>query len=161
MVPESEDAWASYGRTEVEILRPAGGCLRVRSAPQSDQASWPWPDGRPVHLLTAWDPGPERPGPEVNRMRQAALHADLARLSVPLFAAVGVDPVTRRREEGVAVVGLPEAQILAFGLRYGQDAVFAWTPEEWAVVACRDGRRQASGWSLEVDPTRISLQART
>ena len=161
MVPEREDPWASYARTEVEILRPQGGSLRVRSAPEADEGLWPWPDERPVHLLTAWDPGPERPGREVNRSRQAALQADLGRLSVPLLAAVGVDPLTGRREEGVAVVGLPEAQILALGLRYGQDAVFAWTPAEWAVVACRGRRRQASGWSLAVDPTRISLQAGT
>ena len=61
-------------------------------------------------------------------MRQAALEADLALLSVPLLAAVGVDPATGRREEGVAVRGLPEAEVLALGVRYGQDAVFAWTP---------------------------------
>jgi hypothetical protein len=159
-MPEPEDPWASYARTEVEILRPPGGSLRVRPAPQADEG-WPWPDAQAVHVLTAWDPGPERPGRAVNRLRQAALRADLGRLSIPLLDAVGVDPVSGKREEGVAVVGLPEPQILAFGVRYGQDAVFAWTPAEWVVVACRGGRRWASGWSLEVDPTRISLQAGT
>jgi hypothetical protein len=150
VVPESEDAWASYQRTVVEILRPEAGSLRVRSAPAADETRWPWPDERPVHLLTAWDPGSERPGLEVNRVRQAALEVDLGQLSVPLSVAVGVDPVTGRREEGVAVQGLPEAQVLALGERYGQDAVFAWTPAEWAIVACRGGRRLASAWSLVV-----------
>ena len=83
-------------------------------------------------------------------MRQAALEADLALLSVPLLAAVGVDPATGRREEGVAVRGLPEAEALALGVRYGQDAIFAWTPTEWAIVACRGDRRLVSGWSLVV-----------
>ena len=161
MVPESEDAWASYQRTVVEILRPEAGSLRVRSAPAADETRWPWPDERPVHLLTAWDPGSERPGLEVNRVRQAALEADLGQLSVPLSVAVGVDPVTGRREEGVAVQGLPEAQVLALGERYGQDAVFAWTPSAWAVVACRGGRRTTTGWSLEVAPTPILLQPGT
>lgn len=161
MVPESEDPWASYQRTVVEILRPGEGSLRVRSAPQTDEGRWPWPDEGPVHLLTAWDPGPQRPGHDVNRVRQAALEAELGRLFVPLLPAVGLDPVTGRREEGVAVRGLPEARVLALGERYGQDAVFVWTPAEWAVVACRGGRRLASGWSLDVSPTRISLQPGT
>ena len=159
MSPAPEDPWASYERTVVEVLCPRGDILRVRSAPDADEAAWPWPDGQPVHLLTAWDPGLERPGRDVNRVRQAALEADLARLSVPLLAAVGVDPTTGRREEGVAVRGLPEAEVLAFGVRYGQDAMFAWTPTEWAVVACRGGRRLVSGWSLVVVRARISLQS--
>ena len=158
MAPAPDDPWASYERTVVEILRPGGGILRVRSAPDATRPSWPWPDGQPVHLLTAWDPGLERPGRDVNRARQAALEADLARLAVPLLAAVGVDPATGRREEGVAVRGLPEAEVLALGVRYGQDAIFAWTPTEWAIVACRGERRLASGWSLVVSGARISLQ---
>jgi len=146
--PAPPDPWVSYQRTVVEILLPGGGSLRVRSTPAAGQAGWPWPDEQPVHLLTAWDPGLARPGRDVNRVRQAALEAELALLSVPLLAAVGVDPATGRREEGVAVRGLPAAAVLALGLRFGQDAVFAWTPAEWAIVACRGGRRLVSAWSL-------------
>jgi hypothetical protein len=134
----------------VDIRRPGGGGLRVRSDADADAASWPWPDAQPVHLLTAWDPGPERPGRHLNRLRQAALEADLALLSVALLAAVGVDPATGRREEGVAVRGLSEADVVALGRCYGQDAVFAWSREEWAIVACRGDRRLTSGWSLSV-----------
>ena len=148
MVPESEDPWASYQRTVVEITRPGEGGLQVRSAPQADETGWPWSDERPVHVLTAWDPGWQRPGHDVNRVRQAALEADLALLSVSLFVAVGVDPVTGRREEGVAVRHLSESDVLALGVRYGQDAVFAWTPSEWSIVACDESRRLASGWLL-------------
>jgi hypothetical protein len=83
-------------------------------------------------------------------VRQAALEAELGLRGVPLLAAVGVDPATGRTEVGVAVRGLPEAEVLALGLRYGQDAVFAWTPAEWAIVACQGGRRAAWGWTLEV-----------
>jgi hypothetical protein len=148
--PESdgEDPWASYQRTVVEIIWPGGGPLRVRSAPEAEAADWPWPTAQPVHVLTAWDPGLERPGPDLNRRRQAALETDLAVLAVPLMAAAGVDPATGRRDEGVAVRGAAESAILALGARYGQDAVFAWTPAEWAIVACQGGRRLASGWAL-------------
>ncbi len=136
------------------------GTLRVGAAAEPEGANWPWPDDRTVHILTAWDPGPERPGREVNRVRQAALETDLLALGVPSATAVGLDPVSGRREEGVAVRGAPEAEILALGARYGQDAVFAWTPREWTIVACLGGRRLASRWSLEILPTRISLQPR-
>ncbi len=84
-----------------------------------------------MHILTAWDPGPERPGLVVNRARQSALETELRPLAVALVPAVGVDPVTGHREEGVAVLGVAESVVLALGARYGQDAVFVWTPAEW------------------------------
>jgi len=83
------------------------------------------------------------------RRRQAALEADLRPMAHALWVAIGVDPVSGRREEGVAVGGVPEAQILALGARYRQAAVFVWTPECWDIVACSGGRRVTSGWSLE------------
>ena len=143
-----DDPWASYGRTEVEIVRPSGGTFTVRPAARGECGPWPWPSAQPVHILTAWDPGPERPGEAANRERQAALEADLRPVSGAFWAAVGLDPVTGHREEGVAVVGIPEGAVRALGARYGQDAVFAWTPVEWAIVSCRDGRRVALGWTL-------------
>jgi len=101
-----------------------------------------------VHILTAWDPGFDRPGDQTNRLRQAALEAHLRPLVAALWPAVGVDPVSGHREEGVAVRGIREPDALALGARYGQDAIFAWTPEEWTVVACTGGRRVVSGWSV-------------
>jgi hypothetical protein len=102
-----------------------------------------------VHILTAWDPGPVRPGPAVNRARQSALEDDLRPLATTMMAAVGVDPVTGHREEGVAVRGVSEAVVLTLGARYGQDAVFAWTPEAWSIVGSHDGRRLTSGWAVQ------------
>jgi hypothetical protein len=139
---------ASYGQTVVEILRPGQRSLTVRSAPEFDEASWPWPTAEAVHILTAWDPGAERPGRDRNRARQAALEDELGLLAVPRWATVGSDAATGRREEGVAVRGVPESEVRALGARYGQDAIFTWTPGAWAIVACGDGRRLSSGWSL-------------
>ena len=65
------DPWASYARTVVEIVRSGVGDLVVRSAPPGDVGEWPWPSPDPVHILTAWDPGGERPGEADNRRRQA------------------------------------------------------------------------------------------
>ena len=156
----SDDTWASYGRTVVEIVRPEEGTLTIRSAPEADPGRWPWPSEEPVYILTAWDPGPARPGPAINRARQAALEDDLRPLAVAMAAANGVDPVTGHREEGVAVRGVSESVILALGARYGQDAVFAWTPTAWSIVGCRDGRRLTSGWTLgRAGPAGPGLQA--
>ena len=135
-------------RTVVHIARPGGSWLRVRPATASDPAGWPWPDRRPLHILTAWNPGSERPGDGVNRARQVALEADLERLALPFVSAVGVDPATGRREEGVAVRDAAGSAMVALTADYGQDAIFAWTPEEWSIVACGDGRRLTSGWSI-------------
>ena len=142
------DRLASYGQTTVEILWPDGASLRVRAAPDVDNRAWPWPTFETVHILTAWDPGLQRPGLAWNRARQAALEAELGLLDLPLLRAIGVDAGSGWREEGVAVVGSPESDVLSLGARYGQDAVFAWAPAEWAIVACHDGRRLVSGWEL-------------
>jgi uncharacterized protein DUF3293 len=145
---EPADPWASYARTVVEIIRPRGGDVVVSAAPLGVAGEWPWPSPEPVHILTAWDPGDERPGAEDNRRRQIALEADLRPLAHGLWVAVGVDPVSGHREEGVAVCGVPEADAVAVAARYRQDALFAWTPSAWTIVACAGGRRLASGWSI-------------
>ena len=64
------------------------------------------------------------------------------------WATVGVDPETGHREEGVAVRGVAEGEARALGARYRQDAIFVWTPDAWALVACRGRRRLALGWSV-------------
>ena len=83
-----EDPWAAYAQTVVEIRRPGAADIVVRSAPPGRWGAWPWASSAPVHILTAWDPGDERPGDQENRVRQAALEADLRH--------VGTRPVARR-----------------------------------------------------------------
>jgi Protein of unknown function (DUF3293) len=144
---QPDDTWDSYQRAVVGIRLPGGGCLWVGPAVGADEARWPWPTALVVHVFTAWDPGLERLGRTVNRERQASLEGDLRRLAVPFLPAVGVDPETGRWDEGVAVHALAEREVLALAGRYGQDAVYAWTPAEWAVVACDGGWRLASGWA--------------
>ena len=144
---EPGDPWASYERTVVEIVRPGEGNLVVRSAPLGVAGEWPWPWPEPVHILTAWDPGAERPGEADNRLRQRALEAELRPMASGIWVAVGVDPVSGHREEGVAVVGVSGAVAAALGARYRQDAIFTWTPAAWTIVACAGGRRQVCGWS--------------
>jgi hypothetical protein len=144
----SDDPWSGYARLTVAIRRPNLVDLAVRAAPRGEAGRWPWPTAEPVAILTAWDPGDERPGLEVNRRRQSELEDHVRALGADMWPAEGTDPVTGDRDEGVAVRGVPESVALELGARYGQDAVFVWTPAEWAIVACTGGRRVASGWRL-------------
>ncbi len=143
------DPWEGYARTVVEIVRAGGPNLVVRAAAQGEVGAWPWDTAGPVYVLTAWDPGDERPGEEENRRRQAALEADLRPLAGARWPALGIDPVTGHREEGVAVCGVSEADVVLLGGRYRQEAVFVWTPSAWTILACAGRRRVVSGWSLE------------
>jgi hypothetical protein len=141
------DPWEAYARTVVEVVLP-GGAVLIRTATAGIVGQWPFPSPEAVFILTAWDPGAERPSTEENRMRQSALVEDLRRWSDTMWPALGVDPLSAHREEGVAVSGLSAADAVALGARYRQDAIFVWTPEEWEILACAGGRRLASGWSL-------------
>ena len=148
-----DDPWVSYVRIAVEIRRTPRDLIVVRAAPAGEAASWPWSGAGAVHVMTAWDPPDERPGIEVNRRRQAALELELRTLEaatpVSTWAASGFDPATGYRDEGVAVSGMSEAAARALAARYRQEAIFSWTPREWAIVACTGGRRVTFGWALE------------
>jgi hypothetical protein len=144
-----DDPWASYARTVVEIASPRG-TITVRAAQARGAGTWPWPSNAAVHVLTAWDPGDARPGLSVNRRRQASLEDEVRRLADVMWRAVGVDPENGHREEGIAVVGLSDADARTLGAAYRQDAVFQWTPDEWAIVACDGDRRVVFGWSAEL-----------
>jgi hypothetical protein len=144
-----DDPWDAYARLVVEIVRVRQETLRVRADPTGRVGRWPWGSRAPVHILTAWNPGDARPGDATNRARQAELEADLAQLGAERWPARGTAPGTAQYDEGAAVQGLQVEQARALGARYGQDAVFEWTPEEWAIVGCGARRRVAFGWSAD------------
>jgi hypothetical protein len=146
-----DDRWDSYADTVVEIVRGGeGDMLTVRPAPPGQIGDWPWPDDEPVVVLTAWDPGAERPGTKVNRRRQQELDSLLRPMARELCHAVGEDPGSGHREEGVAVLGVAVNEARAVGARFGQEAIFVWTRDQWAIVSCASERRQALGWTVTV-----------
>jgi hypothetical protein len=143
-----DDPWASYARTVVVIVRPDTTNIVVEGAAPGRTGAWPWPTDEAVHVITAWDPGNARPSLEQNRANQAALETELAGLGPKwLRDAVGVDPLSGHREEGLAVCGLGIDAVRDLGTRYRQDAVFEWTPPAWTILACRGRRRVDFGWS--------------
>ncbi|NMO91989.1 DUF3293 domain-containing protein [Actinomycetospora sp. TBRC 11914] len=144
--PPRDERLAGYRRAQVVFTRPDGGRLTVRPAARPG----PYPCGAsPVHVLTAHNPGPERPGDAENRRRQRALEADLAAAGLTVVRAVASAPDGTHAEESAAVVGWDDAAALALARRHGQDALFRWSAEAWEVVPCDGGPPLRSGWTVE------------
>jgi hypothetical protein len=146
-----DELWSAYARTLVTVHGPTGS-FEVHPAQPGQSGTWPSAFQPPLYIITAWDPGDDRPGDEVNRRRQAALEEDLRQLDVTTWPAIGSDPETGHREEGVVVSGLSEPQAFELGRRYDQDAIFNWTPADWVILSCGDDRRHELGWLLRTLP---------
>ena len=142
----TEEDWASYARAVVDVTPPDAAPFRL--VPDETGATGSWPDGLdpPVVVVTAWNPDGVPAPPGDNRANHRRLVAELGRLGLTSWPAVGRDLDSPHHEEGVAVSGLTEAEGVALGLRYGQAAVYVWTRDDWSVVSCTDRRRRSSGW---------------
>ena len=66
--------------------------------------------------------------------------------------ADGGDPTWTHVEAGVALVGIAEADAIALGAEFKQDAIFVFSTANRRVVSCTDGRVETTGWSSEPDP---------
>lgn len=55
--------------------------------------------GGPIDVITAWNPGYERPGRPVNEQANERLRRDLAAITMELWVAVGRDPRSDHMEE--------------------------------------------------------------
>jgi len=128
----------------------AAGWSASRTLPSSSGAGFPF-DVDVVHVLTAHNPGAERPGPAENTARQDRLVADLRRRGLRYWAAVAGAADGAHAEASVVVAGLGDDEACAVGAAWGQDAVFRWSRGAWSVVACDDAASVDLGWEIEVD----------
>jgi hypothetical protein len=140
--------WEAYITTEVRIELP-GGAVRVFPAPPL-QASGTYPDpaGRPIAVITAHNPHGQLADPERNALAQARLEDDLTGRGLEWWPAAGADPTWEHVERSVAVPGLTEADALALGAKYEQEAIFVLTPASRKVIDCVTGRRTITGWVI-------------
>jgi hypothetical protein len=145
----SDASWTAYTKAVVDIDPPGRTGLRISPRPKGEVGLWPNWLRAPLFVITAWNPGPNRLEIELNRARQRSLEADLARLGVTVWPAVGWDIDTQHREESVAVSGLSEEDAIELGTLYGQDAIFGWTPTAWHILSCVDESHRELGWLLE------------
>ena len=92
----------------------------------------------PFHVITAWNPGQERPDAGANDAADQRLHRQLLTLGVQPVRAVGADPASDHAEPSWAVPGLTDEQARALGRQYRQVAVFRITAGEQTVLACTE-----------------------
>jgi hypothetical protein len=96
-----------------------------------------------LHVITAWNPGDERPAREVNGRANEALRADLARRGLAPMRALGSDPSSEHAEESWAVSNFSDCAARELGAKYRQVAVFRITSATQTVLGC------FAMWSVE------------
>jgi hypothetical protein len=149
-------AWEAYVTTEVRIEVPAadGQARAIRvfpGPPLQTSGAYPDPAGRPITVISArGDGGP--PGYGGAAAVMGPLRDDITRRGLECWAATclasGPGPSSPAGEPGVAVPGMSEADALALGARYGQEAVIVVTPASRKVIDCATGRRSITGWVI-------------
>jgi hypothetical protein len=99
-----------------------------------------------VHVLTAWNPGHERPSREENDAANEKLRIELVSRGLNPCQAVGADPDSEHAEESWAVCGLSDDEARAIGAAFGQVAVFRLTATGQAVLACSEDWVVSRSW---------------
>lgn len=141
--------WDLY-RTAVVDIRFGDRAVRVEPRPRGTAGGFfPVPAGSSVtvHVITAWNPRGRTASDDANARAQRLLLDEIRRRGLTWWPAEGGDVCGTHREESVAVVGLSDTAARDLGRRFGQDAVFAWTPDAWRVLACGSGAVAMSGWA--------------
>jgi len=88
-------------------------------------------------VITAWNPGFQRPGQQVNEASNARLLAQLQDLAYEVWPADGASPDGQFHEPGFLVWDMPVEVACALAADFGQFAIYAYTEEgERRVVAC-------------------------
>ena len=101
--------------------------------------------GVQIHVITAWNPGDERPGSEINESRNEQLRADISALGFDALAALGSDPNSSHSEKSWAVVDLDDDQAKKLGEKYNQIAIFKISQARQIVLGCLDDWQVSRG----------------
>lgn len=91
-----------------------------------------------VHVITAWNPGDDRPTRAENEAANERLRLELVRRGWIPVRAIGADPDSDHLEESWAVVGMSDDSARAIGAAYGQVAVFRLENGIQTVLACTE-----------------------
>ena len=92
--------------------------------------------GVQIHVITAWNPGDERPSSEVNDTQNNQLLADISAMGLEALEALGSDSNSTHAEKSWAVIGLTDKAAIELGKKYGQVAVFRITESQQSVLGC-------------------------
>jgi hypothetical protein len=133
-----------YARAIIEIALPDESVVTTSPGerPPAELA-----DLLPLVVITAWNPGSERPGLAVNQAAHEELLARVRTLSsanlrpLTVLKAGGRSADGTHLEDSVAVHGLDLSDALELGRRMRQAAIFELTASEVRVVDCRAAPR--------------------
>ena len=92
--------------------------------------------GAPLHLVTAWNPGGERPSAQTNAANNLLLRQTLDERTNQIWLAVGRDSDSPHFEECFAFAGVDRATAIAIGEEYRQVAIFELTETQQIVLSC-------------------------
>jgi hypothetical protein len=96
------------------------------------------PHGDVAHVITAWNPGDERPDALSNEAADARLRDHLVARGLVPVRARGADPGSAHFEDGWLVRGLRDVDARALGADFGQVAVFRLANARQTVLACTE-----------------------
>ncbi|MFJ1559716.1 DUF3293 domain-containing protein [Streptomyces mirabilis] len=131
--------WPHYLRAVVDIAFPTHSIRVAQGLPDGVSAlPYPLDSTHTIHIVTAFNPGGRDATAGANLRAQHELLRSISLRELQWWPAVGGDPVGTHAEISAAVVGMDDAQARALGRRFGQDAVFAWSPTSWRLLACAD-----------------------
>lgn len=92
--------------------------------------------GAPLHLVTAWNPGGERPTNLENSQNNLLLKETLVKHTNQIWPAVGRDADSPHFEDCFAFAGVDRATAIAIGEEYRQVAIFELTETLQIVLSC-------------------------
>ena len=92
--------------------------------------------GQSLHVVTAWNPGDDRPTDAENEAANSLLRSDLEILGTRVLPALGSDPNSDHAEKSWAVAGISEESAIELGVKYGQVAIFRLEAESQTVLSC-------------------------
>ena len=137
-MPEPSERFTRYAGTIVDVVLPDGSRVSVRPGhPPPAELE----DLLPLLVITAWNPGGERPGAVTNEAANGELLTRLRALardphSVTILPAVGRAADNSHSEESFAIHGIDRDDAIALGVHMRQDAIFEITPEGMVLVDC-------------------------
>jgi hypothetical protein len=142
-------SWDDYTQAILRLRLPEGEIEVTPAAFDRTAGTFPG-DGRPLHIITAHNPGGHLLSQNENALAQSRLSAWVADTALEHYEAAGGDRAWEHVEPSIAVVGLDREQACALGREFGQDAIFEWSPTGLAVLSCTNARVHYTGWVTSI-----------
>ena len=148
---EELGGWDAYVTAVVRIESPSGVRWLKPARIFRTEGRYPDPGGRPIYVLTAHNPSGRRAPDAANAAAQARLESQVRRRGLTWWPADGGDATWTHVEASVALIGVAEADAVALGAEFRQDAIFAFSTAYRRVVSCTGSRVETTGWTIEPD----------